>query len=399
MSKVSIIIPVFNQWSYTQKCLESIAANTPADIFSIVVFDNASTDETAISLTELKSNYPFMTIKRSEINLGFSPACNLAAQGCDSEFLLFLNNDTLASPSWIDPLLTAFQEAKVGISGPKLVYPQSQRINHAGYVYNHRFGSFYPIYHNESENHQAATQSRDYQALLGACMLIPNSLFKAVGGFWEYGLEDIDLCMKVREHGKLVRYVPDSKVYHAGSVTLRFSAKGSYPETSSRQFKERWLSGQARWDDYFWYAKDGARPWPAGLNAQAGENALEHSYQFTTEGINLHRQGDLSSAEEKLKLALDYWAVNPDALSELMVIQLEFSKLPAALQIARKIANQIEFSALALIEAAQVIAACGYKEEAHSIFAKVLADPGLNLDLKTYAQSIQSNLFSQATVG
>ena len=69
---VSIVIPAWNKWSYTRRCLESLEA-TRADVpYEVIVVDNASTDETATALPAI----PGVRVHRNAENLGFARACN-----------------------------------------------------------------------------------------------------------------------------------------------------------------------------------------------------------------------------------------------------------------------------------------------------------------------------------
>jgi GT2 family glycosyltransferase len=73
---------------------------------------------------------------RNERNRNFGPACNQGAAAGQAEFVLFLNNDTLLTPGWTDPLLAAFREdPTLGAAGPLLVYPNSRRVQHPGIAF------------------------------------------------------------------------------------------------------------------------------------------------------------------------------------------------------------------------------------------------------------------------
>ena len=55
MSKISIIIPVFNQWKLTNACLLSIKEHTLAD-FEVIVVDNCSTDNSVFIVENYMKN-------------------------------------------------------------------------------------------------------------------------------------------------------------------------------------------------------------------------------------------------------------------------------------------------------------------------------------------------------
>lgn len=311
---VSIIIPVFNQWRYTAECLEALRAHTSAAIsFEVVVVDNASTDETASGLRECQTRWPLVRVETLSENTGFSPACNHGAQVSRGEYLLFLNNDTIPQPGWLEPLFNEIKEPGVGIVGPKLVYPDGMAINHAGYVFG--LGNFYNIYH---EHHPAAPEvnkKRNYQALLGACILISRELFFQLGGFSLDGLEDIDLCLNAGTKSLSSRYVPASTVYHHGSVTLINSVPGTFPVTSKVEFNQRWGAFGVAWDDYRWYLEDGVWPGPpAGSSLGDCLELANRSMSELMEAYKLQHQGDFEAALEKVGIAFAFWPLNPMAL-------------------------------------------------------------------------------------
>lgn len=99
---VSIVIPVFNKLSYTQKCLEAIQKNTPSLKYEIIVVDNASSDGTSDFLNSL--TMPIKVLTNAE-NIGFTKACNQGARIARGKYVLFLNNDTEPAPGWLNSMV------------------------------------------------------------------------------------------------------------------------------------------------------------------------------------------------------------------------------------------------------------------------------------------------------
>jgi GT2 family glycosyltransferase len=284
--------------------------------YEVIVVDNASSDETPRGLATLQREWPELRVERLSINTGFSPACNRGAEVARGKLLVFLNNDTEVQPGWLPPLLAELEKPGVGIVGPKLLYPCGTRINHGGYVFGN--GIFYGIYQERAADLPAANKPRGYQALLGACVVLSKELFESVGGFSLDGLEDIDLCLKIKERGLEVRYVPSSVVYHHGSVTLRLSPPGSFPITSNRGFASRWGAHKLVWDDHVWHLTDGE--W----TAPPGAVSFEESLRLATESMALaikadqaREGGDSLHAEAYLLRALELWPCNPWAFIRL----------------------------------------------------------------------------------
>ena len=91
-------MPVFNKAALTKQCLETIRPTLKgAGEGEIILIDNASSDETQQMLEE----FPWVTIVRNDVNLGFSGANNQGARMARGEFLVLLNNDIVAKPGWL----------------------------------------------------------------------------------------------------------------------------------------------------------------------------------------------------------------------------------------------------------------------------------------------------------
>ena len=212
--RVSIIVPVFNKVDYTVQCLEALIENTGEALsYEVVIVDNASSDGTAEFLDSLEGD---VRVIRNPQNMGFARACNQGAGVAKGQYLVFLNNDTLPQPGWLDALLAeAEPEPQIGVVGCKLLYPDTGRVQHAGMGWINGLPD-HPFRHAEPTAPEV-NQARDLDMVTGACMLVKRDLFHALGGFDEgylNGVEDIDFCLQVRRAGYRVRYTPKSVLYH-----------------------------------------------------------------------------------------------------------------------------------------------------------------------------------------
>src|SRR5215470_11144522 len=96
MSRGTVIIPVFNQVALTAQCLRTVLKLDSCDV---VVIDDASTDSTQEVLAGFGNRIRVVT---HEQNLGFAASCNHGASEVASEFLIFLNNDTIPQSGWLE---------------------------------------------------------------------------------------------------------------------------------------------------------------------------------------------------------------------------------------------------------------------------------------------------------
>ncbi|MFZ5644999.1 MAG: glycosyltransferase [Bacillota bacterium] len=219
---VSIIIPVFNQVKYTKKCINSLLSTLSKTNAEIIIVDNGSSDETGLYLKTLPQNFRIITNNK---NLGFSKACNIGAKAARGKYLVFLNNDTVALPSWLEEMLNIIEgEENVGVVGSRLLFPDGT-IQHAGVLIAcNKVDPLFAVhaFYRVPGHLPEANEFREYQAVTGACLLIKKDLFFEVNGFNEVyinGYEDIDLCFKIKHKGYRVVYCPKSVLYHHESVS------------------------------------------------------------------------------------------------------------------------------------------------------------------------------------
>lgn len=249
--KVSIIIPTYNNILLTKKCLNALKKNTPSEYLDdVFVVDNASSDGTDKYLESLK----WVRATSNKENLGFARACNQGAEKAGGDILIFLNNDTEVQESWLQPTLEVFKkEKRVGTVGAKLLFPD-MTVQHAGLA-------FYPdhiprhIYYQAKQDAPFVNKEREFKAVTAACMAVSKKVFFEVGGFDEdyiNGMEDVDLCLKIKERGYGVFYQPKSVVIHHESVS---SGRFKHSKHNADIYISRWISVEP--DLYKYLKEDG----------------------------------------------------------------------------------------------------------------------------------------------
>jgi GT2 family glycosyltransferase len=157
-----------------------------------------------------------------------------------------LNDDTTVTPGWLDEMVAYLRSnPSVGITGPKLLYPQNDSIQHCGTVFNEQSLGEH-IYRHQPANFAAANKPRYYRALTGACLLLEKEFFLLLGGFdTSYhgtgGCEDTDLCFKILQRGRMVAYCPQSIVYHHEGLTRGIRDEYHPEDVHNRSLlNERW---------------------------------------------------------------------------------------------------------------------------------------------------------------
>lgn len=242
--KVSIIIPVFNKFDLTLACLESIKVNVSQDIdYEVIVVDNASSDSSYL-LAKLRG----LHYVRNNTNEGFVGGCNIGAFKAKGQYLVFLNNDALVTPGWLESLfltLTTFKNA--GLVGSKIMYPDGRLQEAGGIIYKDGTGCNYGK--NDHPDRYQYNYVREVDYCSGASIIIAKVLFDNFGGFDElYSpayYEDTDLAFKVRKSGLRVLYQPESVIYHIEGATSGTDINSGFKKFQSinhRKFVKRWAT-------------------------------------------------------------------------------------------------------------------------------------------------------------
>ena len=242
--RASIVIPVYNHCQATLACLRALAAHPPATACEVIVVDDGSSDDTAAWMAQVDG----LRYHRRAANGGFIAACNDGAAQARGQFLVFLNNDTLPQPGWLDALLATFNAyPDTGLAVPRLLYPDGRLQEAGGVVFADGSTCHYGRFQVADDPRYSYLREVDYGS--GAVLALPRALFAQLGGFDHRDApaccEDIDLAFAVRALGYKVRYQPASQVVHdEGSSTDIDTDSGSGakagPLRNRQRFTDKW---------------------------------------------------------------------------------------------------------------------------------------------------------------
>lgn len=254
MLECSLVIPVHNRASITRQCLDTLLAQFALrpERQEIIVVDDASSDITSEVLAGYGTR--IRVIKLAQ-NSGFAVSCNAGAAAAAGAYVLFLNNDTLPQPGWLDELLKYAQEhPKAAVVGSKLLFPD-HTIQHAGVSIGQDLLPRH-IYAGFPGDHPAVNKSRRFQVVTGACMLVAKQAFEEARGFdtqFHNGYEDVDICLRLGKLGHEVHYCHTSVLYHLQSASR--SRAPELDEPNEKLYLIRW-AGEVRPDDFDYYLAD-----------------------------------------------------------------------------------------------------------------------------------------------
>lgn len=232
-SRVTAVVVTYNSADVLGDCLASIELHAPGA--RVIVVDNASTDA-SVDVTIAAGS--FVTLVRSEQNEGFSKANNRALRVIETEFALVLNPDARLTSSTIPQLVKAADRLPLAVAfGPRTVHedgrPQVSFGPDLGLAAEYRQRK---LVRGVKAGHvralervrALAAEEREVDWISGSCMLLRMSAARDAGFFDErYFLyeEDADLCLRLRQAGGKVMFIPQAVVIHELGTSMAKASK------------------------------------------------------------------------------------------------------------------------------------------------------------------------------
>ena len=258
--KVSIIIPNKDHIKELKQCLESMKKTAYENHEIIIVENNSEKKETFEYYDEIKKNEKIKIVTYTEKGFNYSKINNFGVENAIGQYIVLLNNDTeILTGEWLSEMLGTCQREDVGIVGAKLLYPNNT-IQHAGVVLNFTGVAGHVnlgVPHNNPGYMGRTMIQQNFTAVTGACLMISKDDYMRVGGLDEdlpVAYNDIDLCLKLRNEGKLVVYNPYSLLYHYESKSRGYEVteeKQKRLEEDTKKLKDKWPEFFAKPDPYF----------------------------------------------------------------------------------------------------------------------------------------------------
>jgi GT2 family glycosyltransferase len=227
MTKVSIAIVTWNNAREIAECLAPL--QSLPENWEVWVADNNSSDET---VEIVKNEFPGVRIIANRENLGFAAAGNQIVAATVSEYVLFLNPDSIASRDALEKALIEIEgDQRLGILGVRLT-DEHGTPQKSCYRFPNVFNSFVEklgFYRLLSPDRKSELllgdffdhrSSREVDWLYGAFMLSRRAAIEKTGGIPEdYFLfaEDIDFCYLVKKAGYVIWFSAECEIVHKGN--------------------------------------------------------------------------------------------------------------------------------------------------------------------------------------
>lgn len=243
LTRISIVIPVYNCDEFLQRCLESLAKACGDNLPETFVIDNAGLESTH----SLINSYAPLNIKYVKMRQdgGFTGACNVGYSLCTREFVVLVNSDIVfhvepfsALVNFMDdhPQAAIAQGSVVLRNG---VFGEDGFLDDSGIFFT-PWGLTEMYFGGKSPSDPVVQRPCRVYYAYGALFFVRRGCEQKAGGFlfhdhfYAYH-EETDLCHRTWLGGNEVWYVPTPPIDHAHSATLK---KNFNPSV----FRERMLS-------------------------------------------------------------------------------------------------------------------------------------------------------------
>lgn len=257
--KVSVIIPLYGRTDFIEHQLMEFAEDEwfKRHVELIYVLDDPRLVEGFPAQAEALYriyNIPFKWVWGS-VNRGFSGANNLGTLQANGEFLLYLNSDAFPrQPGWVEKLMMELkQNPDIGAIAPRLLFADGG-IQHAGMEFLRREELGIWINHHPRMGLDPALDPHKkittVPAVTGACLMVRRKDFDALDG-WDTGyligdFEDSDLCLKLRNAGLTIGYLPSVELTHLERQSFKLLGGGDFRTyvviLNATRHQNRWLT-------------------------------------------------------------------------------------------------------------------------------------------------------------
>ena len=213
---VDVVITTHQGWDLTKRCLEHLNEQTVGH--TVIVSDGASTDET---VEGIRTTFPHVVLLAHATDPGYVIATNRGAAAGDADVILLLNNDTFCEPDFLEHVLEAFDDERVGAVAPLTLQSDGRTIDGVGVTLDATLAPFIRL--NGRPREDAAAELPLLVAPGGGADAYRRAAWDESGGLDErlsfYGA-DVDLGLRLRASGWSTAAAPRAVAIHARSATI-----------------------------------------------------------------------------------------------------------------------------------------------------------------------------------
>jgi len=214
-----VIMISWNNRNDVLQCLAALAQQTYPNLHLVLV-DNGSQDGTA---TTVRQQFPTVHLCKLKRNYGYARASNVALRYVlqhEAKYVLFFNVDTYFAPDLLEQLVSWMEtHPQHGIISPKIYLRHKPDYLWAvgGKVTPTRLHVYG---YGEPDQGQYDTSPLDF--VMGCAMLIRGEILRNTGlmdGRFFVFYEEIDLCLRARQNGWHIGFLPQIQMYHESETS------------------------------------------------------------------------------------------------------------------------------------------------------------------------------------
>jgi GT2 family glycosyltransferase len=256
---VTAVVPSAARAFHAVRCLRRVLETNSYNNFTVTLALAAPDAAVPRVLRALKALPRLRVLPLAIAPFNYAAVNNAASHAADGDLLLLLNDDVApqclkaGDADWLDAMVAHMQTPEVGAVGARLLYGNAM-VQHEGVIMGlanlcEHAGRLRPG--ADPGPHGLALMAREVSAVTGACLLIRADLYRQLGGMDEafaVALNDVDLCLRVRQSGHSVVYCPAATLYHYESLSLGrhyAGARAGLESVEVRRLRARWADAIA----------------------------------------------------------------------------------------------------------------------------------------------------------
>src|SRR3990167_7096004 len=223
LPKVSIVFSNFNGGKEPLECLASIKKlNYPKNKIQTILIDNGSKDK---SPEKIAGKFPEVNLIKLKKDIGLPASLNLGIKKSAGKYIFIANDDIVLEKSSIKNMVHFLEKnTNVGVLGGKVFYKnEPKKLSDSACDFNFYLG----------EIKKGLAKGEQIKWLQSCSIMVPKIIFQKVGlfdsGFYPLYFDDFDFCLRVKNSGFKIVYLPIVTFWHGvGKTTRQFSNKKVY---------------------------------------------------------------------------------------------------------------------------------------------------------------------------
>lgn len=223
--RISIIIPTRDRIDLLRRCVNSVLERTTYPHYEIIIVDNQSVEPESTAYFASFADHARVRVRRHDQPFNYSSINNEAVRECRGDLICLLNNDIeVITPDWLEELASHAMRPHVGAVGAMLYYP-NDTIQHAGVVTGVHGVAAHPycgMPRGYPGQMARAKLTQTMSAVTAACMMVRREVYHQAGGLdvsLQVAFNDIDFCLRLRQHGYANVWTPFAELYHHESAS------------------------------------------------------------------------------------------------------------------------------------------------------------------------------------